>query len=79
MKVTFEFVEAVPVEVWDKHDAENSLVVLVEQCAWRAIQEALSRGYTKPVSNINIEVFPDFDDPPVAHKVKTVIEYGFLV
>lgn len=79
MKLTFEFVEAVPVEVWNKHDANNTLVAFVEGCGLRAVNEAVTRGYTKPISNINIEIYPDFNEPPVEHKVKTVIEYGVLV
>lgn len=75
MKVTFEYLEKVPVEVWDKHDKEDTLVDFVEECAWRAIEEAVDRGYKQPIANINIEAFPGVDDPPKEHIVKTMLEY----
>ncbi len=79
MKVTFEFVEAIPIDEWNKAQEDNTLVNLVENCGWTAVAEAYERGYKQPISNISIDVIPDFSEDIKEQRVKTVIEYGSLL
>lgn len=76
MNLKYEGFVDIPIKRWKIADEEDELVALVEQAGYQVIGEAISKGFTKKIKDIHLEVIPNFDDDRSHETIKVVLEYA---
>ena len=75
MNLKYEGFVDIPIKRWKTAAEEDKLVDLVEQAGYQVIGEAMSKGFTKKIKDIYLEVMPNFDDDRSHETIKVVLEY----